>query len=395
MSAVFSFAGNNAYVSACFNLGMLACFGCYFLQLFFGCSLTGSCKVFISNSFIAKTAYGCSSAIHNNIASYYAACCYTAACPDSAFAAANIHKSVSIISGKENILVQSNFVFLATVFIEAFGYNNVITFSNSGVLLSNLFNISYTIIKVLDICFVLCDICPVSCDSIFIGYDICSVSCNICFVLCDICFVLCNILIGLMQLAAIDSVGRGAAYFTCCYAMNLHIFLFSIRLAQINTIVVNYHLRGTVTDACSIHSQGYTGISVNYTGNIVQFTGKVNFYIVAIVANHNILMIAGILFTAEINGCFRCYLIFCAAFSRKLPAFIGICSCFFQLAYVYSVGIFNTCFNIDNLTFSTNAAYRYSISSVSYAACTQSNTAFTGNLCIMTENNSVINSCFG
>ena len=33
MSAVFSFVGNNAYVSACFNLGMLACFGCYLLQL--------------------------------------------------------------------------------------------------------------------------------------------------------------------------------------------------------------------------------------------------------------------------------------------------------------------------------------------------------------------------
>ena len=33
MSAVFSFVGNNAYVSACFNLGMLACFGCYCMQL--------------------------------------------------------------------------------------------------------------------------------------------------------------------------------------------------------------------------------------------------------------------------------------------------------------------------------------------------------------------------
>ena len=127
----------------------------------------------------------------------------------------------------------------------------------------------------------------------------------------------------------------------------------------------------------------------------MQFTGKVNFYIVAIVANSNILMIAGILFTAEINGCFRCYLICCAAFSGKLPAFISICSCIPQLAYVYSISIFSTCCYIDNLTVSVFSAYGYCISSVSYAAGTQSNSAFTGNFGIMTENNSVINSCFG
>ena len=150
-----------------------------------------------------------------------------------------------------------------------------------------------------------------------------------------------------------------------------------------------------IGDACNTWSQGYTGLSVNYTGNIVQFTGKVNFYIVAIVANSNILMIAGILFTAEINGCFRCYLICCAAFSGKLPAFISICSCIPQLAYVYSISIFSTCCYIDNLTVSVSSAYGYCISSVSYAAGTQSNTAFTGNFGIMTENNSVINSCFG
>ena len=73
------------------------------------------------------------------------------------------------------------------------------------------------------------------------------------------------------------------------------------------------------------------------------------------------------------------------------------CFCFyiFQLAYVYCVGIFFACCYIDNLTVSVSAAYGYCISSVSYAAGTQSNTAFAGNLCIMTKNNSVINSCFG
>ena len=243
-------------------------------------------------------------------------------------------------------------------------------------LLSNLFNISYTIINVLDIGLVLS---------------------NVCFVLSDICFIhgyafiqCCNILIGLMQLAKVYCVGICS---TCCNTMNLYASLYT--LAQSNTIAQNCQLCLAVGDACNTCSQVYTGISVNYTGNIVQFTGKANFYIVAIIANGDILMIASILFTAEINGCFRCYLICCAAFSGKLPAFIGICSCFLQLAYVYSVGISSTCCNIDNLTVSVFAAYGYCISSVSYAAGTQSNTAFTGNLCIMTENNSVINSCFG
>ncbi len=64
----------------------------------------------------------------------YAACCYTAACPDSAFAAADAYKSVRIISCKSNIIIQSNLIFLATVFIEAFGYSNIsITIGNSTV----------------------------------------------------------------------------------------------------------------------------------------------------------------------------------------------------------------------------------------------------------------------
>ena len=73
------------------------------------------------------------------------------------------------------------------------------------------------------------------------------------------------------------------------------------------------------------------------------------------------------------------------------------CFCFyiFQLAYVYCVGIFSAFCYIDNLTFSASAAYGYCISSVSYAACAQSNAAFTGNLCIITKSNTVINSCLG
>ena len=112
---------------------MLACFDCYFLQLLFCCSLTGSCKAIISSSCIAKSAYGCSSAIHKYIACCYTACCYTASCPDSAFAAADAY-NIAIISFKSNIFIQSNIIFLATVFIEAFGYSNIsITIGNSTV----------------------------------------------------------------------------------------------------------------------------------------------------------------------------------------------------------------------------------------------------------------------
>ena len=129
MSAVFSFAGNNAYVSTCFNLGMLACFGCYFLQLLFGCSFTGSCKAFISSSCIAKTAYSCSSAIHNNIA-----CCYTAACPNRAIAAADVYISVVIISCKFNIVFQSHIILHTAVFCLFRSYSNISALGNNTVL---------------------------------------------------------------------------------------------------------------------------------------------------------------------------------------------------------------------------------------------------------------------
>ena len=125
-------------IAVCGKVPALVCVICYFadfLQLLFSCSLTlAVSKVIISSSFIAKTAYGCSSAIHNNTACFYTACCYFAACPDSAFAAADAYKSVRIISFKINIVLQSNIIFLATVFIEAFGYSNIIiTIGNSTV----------------------------------------------------------------------------------------------------------------------------------------------------------------------------------------------------------------------------------------------------------------------
>ena len=132
-TAVFCLFRGYSNISALGNNTVFACFGCYFLQLLFGCSLTFAVsKAIISSSCIAKPAYSCSSTIHDNTAIYSAAYYYTASCPDSAFAAADAYKIVSI-SFKSNIVIQSNFVFLATVFIGVFGYSNISTIGNSTV----------------------------------------------------------------------------------------------------------------------------------------------------------------------------------------------------------------------------------------------------------------------
>ena len=87
---------------------------------------------------------------------------------------------------------------------------------------------------------------------------------------------------------------------------------------------------------------------------------------------------ADVLVTSEVNiiagfyvGCFGSKTV-----GSQVPACISSVAYFFQLAYVYCVGIFSACCYIDNLTVSASAAYGYCISSVSYTAGTQSNSAF-------------------
>ena len=198
MSAVCGFAGNYAYVSACFNLSMFACFSSYFLQLLFGCSLTFTVsKASISSSFIAKSAYGCSSAIHNNIA-----CCYTAACPNRAIAAADVYISVVIISCKFNIVFQSQTTFInyKIVFALFQVYRNCIVCIcvNSNTISCSIFSIN-------------------SLDSVFQAFA--------CFI-----FIQCYIITGnqssmlacfnsyLLQLCYVYSISVFAA---CCYIGNL------------------------------------------------------------------------------------------------------------------------------------------------------------------------------
>ena len=136
---VNSFTGSyfRCFAAVSGQLPALVCVLCYFadfLQLLFGCSLTFAVsKASISSSFIAKPAYSCSSTIHDNTAIYSAAYCYTASCPDSAFATADAYQSVRIISCKINIVFQVNIIFLATVRIIFWGYSNVVTCGNSTV----------------------------------------------------------------------------------------------------------------------------------------------------------------------------------------------------------------------------------------------------------------------
>ena len=102
----------------------------------------------------------------------YAACCYTAACPDSAFAAADAYHCV-IIAEKMNIVIQSNIIFLATVFIEAFGYSNISTIGNSTVFKCfcfYIFQLAY--VYCIGICFAFCYIDNLT-ISVFAAYGYC------------------------------------------------------------------------------------------------------------------------------------------------------------------------------------------------------------------------------
>ena len=73
----------------------------------------------------------------------------------------------------------------------------------------------------------------------------------------------------------------------------------------------------------------------------------------------------------------------------KIPACIFSCS--LQLRYVYCIGIcFAFCY-IDNLTISVFAAYGYCISSVSYTAGTQSNSAFRRYRSTVADSNRLLN----
>ena len=134
-----AFSGDLAVVAACIAYEQLAVTQCgmtgeYTILQYYVADFACSCgyfAVFIYGEVVVCT-IECTVAVYEERRSTicfcstycYAACCYTAACPDSAFAAADAYHCV-IIAEKMNIVIQSNIIFLATVFIEAFGYSNI------------------------------------------------------------------------------------------------------------------------------------------------------------------------------------------------------------------------------------------------------------------------------
>ena len=264
--------------------------------------------------------------------------------------------------------------------------------------------------------------------------DICFILSNVCFILSDICFVLsdisfvlgyafiqcCNILIGLMQLAAVDSVSRGFAYFACSYTADLAVCSNS-HLTQLSACGGDL----AVVAACIAYVQlavtqcGITGIYAVFQYYVADFTCSCDYFAVFIYGEvvvccvecagavykerHNsvfchstygqvvfgvqcigldgvyinvfvqlnlnfsaVMAYADVLVTAEVNiiagfyfGCFGCNTV-----GSQVPACIFSCS--LQLCNVYSIGSFTASCYVGDLTsnFFTlyRTAYRYSTS---------------------------------
>ena len=234
-----------------------------------------------------------------------------------------------------------------------------------------------------------------------------------------------------MQLAAVDSVSRGAADFACSYAADLAVFSNSY-FAQFSTFSGDL----AVVAICIAYVQlavtqcGITGVYAIFQNYVADFTCSCDYFAVFIYGEvvvccvecagavykerHNsvfchstygqvvfgvqciglnivyinvfvqlnlnisaVMAYADVLVAAEVNiiagfyvGCFGCNTV-----SRQIPTCISSVAYFFQLAYVYSVGISSTCCYIGNLTSNFFTLYRtaYRNSTIS---CLPSNTGF-------------------
>ena len=158
-----------------------------------------------------------------------------------------------------------------------------------------------------------------------------------------------------IQLAYVYSVSIG---FACCYALDSAVTVKSI---LVNLNIAAFKADASCASACT--SDGF---------DILQLIFQLYFYLSTIIAYFDIVVAAEVNITAGFYvGCFGCKTV-----GRQIPTCISSVAYFFQLAYVYSVSIGFACCYIDNLTVSASAAYGYCISSVSYTAGTQSNSAF-------------------
>ena len=192
---------------------------------------------------------------------------------------------------------------------------------------------------------------------------------------------ICSYLFDFFQLAYIYSISiiNACSYVSDYFIVSIQAIFGNVsRATKANAHII---IHEEVTSMNAVNIKVSVQVNLNKGSILVFFLAYGNIFIVAAEVN----ITAGFYV-----GCFGSKTV-----GRQIPTCISSVAYFFQLAYVYSVSIGSTCCYIDNLTFSTFTAYGYCISSVSYTAGTQSNSAFTGNFGIMTENNSVINSCFG
>ena len=188
------------------------------------------------------------------------------------------------------------------------------------------------------------------------------------------------------QLAYVYSVSIG---FACCYAGNLTVLVegnlavdYGIAILHVDrcALAVNH----TCSSCCTIQCQFSIPVADGFDINQILVQLNLNFSAV--------MAYADVLVTAEVNiiagfyvGCSGCNTV-----GRQIPTLVGSFFYSVQLAYVYSVSIGSTCCYIDNLTFSTFTAYGYCISSVSYTANAQGNTAFNRYRSTVADSNCIV-----
>ena len=192
---------------------------------------------------------------------------------------------------------------------------------------------------------------------------------------------ICSYLFDFFQLAYIYSISiiNACSYVSDYFIVSIQAIFGNVsRATKANAHII---IHEEVTSMNAVNIKVSVQVNLNKGSILVFFLAYGNIFIVAAEVN----ITAGFYV-----GCFGCKTV-----GRQIPTCISSVAYFLQLAYVYCVGTFSACCYIDNLTVSASAAYGYCISSVSYTAGTKSNSAFIGNFGIMTENNSVINSCFG
>ena len=179
-----------------------------------------------------------------------------------------------------------------------------------------------------------------------------------------------------MQLAAVDSVSRGAADFACSYAADLAVLINGYLIVNLNIAAVQNdggsavgNLIAGYVDICQFcpFISIYAILGCNVAGGFDSTVGTADAYIFAgQVAKHDILVqvnlnlsaimaYADVLVTAEVNSCIRCNFRCFATVSGKIPTLVGSFFYSVQLAYVYCVGIFSACCYAADLAVCSNS----------------------------------------